>query len=74
MFENKLFNDIHASRYIASWQNAGGALYYVEDVDNFCGWLLSLGLNEDEVRHIRHLATNGKLELEKSAEKYIQEL
>lgn len=71
MFTNKLINGVHESRYIASWLNAGGSLYYVEDVDDFCTWLLSMGLTKEEAAHIRHLATNGKLELEKSAEKFI---
>lgn len=74
MFENKKFNDVYTSRYIASWINAGGNLYYVEDVDNFHKWLLSVGLTEEEAAHIVFLATNGKLELEKNAEKFISEL
>jgi hypothetical protein len=74
MFENKLFNDVRATRYIASWLRAGGELYYVEDVDNFRGWLLSLGLTADEVYHISNLATCGKLELENSAKKFLSEL
>lgn len=74
MFENKLINDVHASRYIASWLVAGGTLYYVEDVDNFCEWLLSLNLTDDEVQYIRHLATNGRLELETTAEEFIKKV
>ena len=74
MFENILINDIHASRYIASWLNAGGALYYVEDVDQFCTWLKSMGLSDYEVLHIREIATCGKLELENSAKKFVEEL
>ena len=74
MFENKLINGIHASRYIASWRNAGGQLYYVEEVNHFYKWLLTLGLTEDEAKYVRHLATNGKLELENSAEKFIDNL
>lgn len=74
MFENKLINGIYASRYIASWLVAGGTLYYVEDVDNFCEWLLSMNLTDSEVLYIRHLATNGKLELETTAKKFVQEV
>jgi hypothetical protein len=75
MFENKLINGIHASRYIASWQRAGGApLYYGEDIDDFRVWLSSLGLSSEDVEFIVRLATNGKLELEKDAEKYIRNL
>ena len=72
MFKNKLINDVHASRYIASWLKAGGSLYYGEDIDNFRDWLLSLKLTEDEAQDIVYLATNGKLELEASAKKFIK--
>lgn len=74
MFENKSINGIHASRYIASWVRAGGALYYGEDIHNFYKWLLSLDITEDEAKHIKRLAENGKLELEVSAEAFIKEL
>lgn len=74
MFENKLINGIHASRYVASWVRAGGELYYGEDLCNFYRWLLSLGLTEDEAHHVKRLAENGKLELEVSAEMFINEL
>lgn len=74
MFKNNLIGDIHESRFIASWLRAGGELYYVEDVDNFCSWLLSLGLNEDEVYHIRNLATCGKVELENNAKEFLSKL
>lgn len=74
MFENKTINGIHASRYIASWTNAGGELYYGEEVNYFYKWLLTIGLTEEEAKYVKHLATNGKLELENSAEKFIDEL
>jgi hypothetical protein len=75
MFENKLIKGIHASRYIASWLRAGGApLYYGEDIVDFRKWLLSMNLTEDEAEHIVRLATNGKLELEGNAEKFIRSL
>ena len=74
MFKNNLIGDIHESRFIASWLRAGGELYYVEDVDNFCKWLLSLGLNEDEVYHICNLATCGKVELENNAKEFLRKL
>lgn len=74
MFENKLINGIHASRYIASWVIAGGSLYYGEDINDFYKWLLSMDLTEDEAKHIKRLAENGKLELEIRAEKFIKEL
>lgn len=74
MFENKLINDIHKSRYIVSWLKAGGSLYYGEDIDNFRDWLLSMNLTEDEAQDIVYLATNGKLELESSAKKFINKI
>ena len=74
MFKNNLIGEIHETRFIASWLRAGGELYYVQDVDNFCEWLLSLGLSEDEVYHIRNLATCGKTELEHNAREFISKL
>ena len=71
MFKNNQFNDIYESRYIASWIEAGGHLYYREDVDDFSEWLLSEGLTEEEVKHVVHLATCGKFELKNSAEKFL---
>lgn len=73
MFENKLVNDIYETRYIASWLRAGGNLYYLEDVADFRRWLESLGLKKAEISNIVHLATVGKMELEKSAEEFIAE-
>lgn len=74
MFENKTIGGyIHETRFIASWLRKGGKLKTGKDVNNFCKWLLSMGLTTEEAEHIRFLATNGKLELEKSAEKFIKE-
>ena len=66
MFENEKIHGIYASRYIASWLNVGG------DPKDLVKWLRCLtidgeGLTEDEIHHIRYLAENGKLELEKNA-------
>lgn len=72
MFENKLIKGEFASRYIASWIRVGGQLKYGKDIDDFNEWLLSMGLNEDEVYHITNLATCGKLELQESAKQYIR--
>jgi len=74
MFENKLIHDVHKTRYIVSWLKAGGLLCYGEDIDNFRDWLLSLNLTDDEVQDIVYLATNGKLELESSAKKFINNI
>ena len=72
MFENRQINGyIYETRFIASWVRMGGQLQYGEDIDNFYDWLLSLGLTKEEADHIRFLATNGKLELENSARKFL---
>jgi hypothetical protein len=70
MFENKRYNDIHATRYIASWFNSGGGRW----MGDFEDWLMSLGLTAEEARYIWNMATCGKLELEMNAEKFIGEL
>ena len=73
MFENRkvyikaLDEEIYISRIIASWKNGGGMIYG----NVFKKWLESLGINENDVYDIFRFATNGKLELESSAEKYI---
>ena len=73
MFTNNLVNDIHETRYIVSWLRAGGSFYYLEDVADFRYWLKSLGLKKEEINHIVDLATVGKMELEKSAAKFMAE-
>ena len=40
----------------------------------FKEWLRSLGLSEDEVHDIYEMATNGKMELEASADRFIDNL
>lgn len=73
MFENKIINGIHSTRYIMSWVRKGGQLKYGKDIDDFYDWLLSLGLCADDADEIKFLATNGKLELENSARKFLNE-
>ena len=73
-FENKSIRGIYATRFIASWLRMGGVLCTVEDVDNFRSWLLSLGLNSDEVWPIMYLATTGKMELEVHANAFLKKL
>jgi hypothetical protein len=68
MFENKkTAAGIHYTRYIESWRNAGGNDFgeYFEE------WLVSEGLTQDEIRDIKSMYGCGKLELEKSAGKYV---
>ena len=75
MFENRLKNtDNYASRFIASWVREGGKLRTGKDYDDFREWLTSLDLNEEDVNHIYFLASNGKLELEISAKKFLANL
>ena len=71
MFENNLINGIHKSRYVVSWVKEGGELNY-----KFKEWLKTLTINgrkltDDEVKDIYNFGTNGKLELETSAMRYI---
>ena len=71
MFENKKFNDIHATRYIISWVKMGGKLKYGKDVEDFQNWLLSIGLSEEDADYIVLLATCGKVELEVNAKTFL---
>ena len=74
MFENFVTSQgFEASRYIASWTLAGGSLKYWYEREAFTDWLIGLGLSIDERRRIRDLATNGKLEFQENAMKYISE-
>ena len=62
--------DVHYSRYIASWQNEGGH-YYGEQFEK---WLKANGCTDDEINRIKLMATIGKLELEVSAKAYINKM
>lgn len=73
MFENKLINGEYATRYIVSWVGMGGKLGRGKDLDDFAEWLKSIGVSSDDIYHIAHLATCGKFELERSAEKFIKQ-
>ena len=73
-FENKSIRGIYATRFIASWLKMGGMLCTGEDVDNFRSWLLSLGLNSDEVWTIIYLTETGKMELEVNAKAFLKKL
>lgn len=71
-FENKNYEGIYYSRFIASWFEAGGKANSKMKL-----WLKTLTINEkpipDEViKEIYNLATNGKLELESSAKRYLK--
>ena len=71
MFENKktVAQEVHYSRYIASWNNCGGDHYYGEQ---FAKWLRANGCTEREIDDIREMATCGKMELELTAMIYVK--
>lgn len=73
MFENKEFEDIHYSRFIASYskKSKDNKFYYFRE------WLATLTINgkklsEDQIYEIYKMATNGKLELENSVTEFIK--
>lgn len=71
MFENRIIENIHMSRFVVSWVKEGGKLNY-----EFKDWLKSLTINgrkltDDEIRDIYNFATNGKMELEDSARRFL---
>lgn len=73
MFENKLFEGIYYSRFIASYVNVRGKI----NPDEFKDWLRSLIINEkkipeDVIYDIYNLSTSGKLELEDNLRYYIK--
>ena len=72
-FENKKCNNgegIHYSRIIASWVVAHGLRGKLFN-DEFKDWLRSLELSEEQVQDIYEMATNGRLECENHARKYL---
>jgi len=76
-WENGVASDNYTyySRFIASWINAGGyELGGAKGRVHFRKWLESLGwLSELDIIRIAFLASNGKLELEDDAKRYIEE-
>lgn len=71
-FENKEFEGIYYSRFIASWENVGG-----KPNSKMKYWLKTLTINgktipNEVIKEIMELATNGKLELESSAKRYLE--
>ena len=73
MFENGNFNGIYYSRFIASWVRKGGMLKTGHDISMFRSWLTEIGCDDETVDKITFLASNGKLELENSAERFLKE-
>ena len=72
-FENGNFNGIFYSRFIASWVRKGGMLKTGHDISMFRSWLTEIGCDDETVDKITFLASNGKLELENSAKKFLAE-
>ena len=72
-FENFTINGIYATRFIASWLKEGGKLKNGSDLALFRTWLRTLKLSNEEVDRISFLVTNGKLELEMSAQDFLEE-
>ena len=81
VFENKIINGIHASRYAASYENAGGKITGLPRYDrDFIEWLKTLFINdrkltEEEIDYIYRYAQtrrNGKLELQENAKEFLK--
>lgn len=79
-FENKLIHNDYATRYIASWVTAGGDFstrkILRNDLSGYHGfrkWLANLGLSEEEIALCCRLASNGSLEYEESAKRFMKE-
>ena len=76
-FDNCLVHGIHRSRYVASWANEHGSFIWKRG-GLFEAWLRTLEINgekltEDEILGIFNYATNGKLELEESARRFLRD-
>lgn len=72
MFTNKIYEGIFYSIFVASWTNTRGTV-----TPRFKKWLKSLTINgkpipEDIINEIYLFGTNGKLELEESAKRFIE--
>ena len=73
MFENKVFEGIYYSRFIASYVNVRGKINPYE----FRDWLRSLTINgkkipEEVIYDIYNLGTSGKLELEENLKNFLK--
>ena len=73
-FENFIVQEYtYASRFIASWLREGGNLRRGADYKLFREWLVSIGVSPGNAKRISNLASNGKLELEEMAKKFLKE-
>lgn len=73
MWENKIYEGIHYSRFIASWYNAGGN----PERGDFVDWLQSLVINGKNIPYsviheIANLMEDGKLELEQHVKQWLK--
>ncbi len=70
-FDNAVIKGVHASRYIMSYLREGGEAKYR---DKFREWLkaLPLELTEEEINHIVEMYSNGKLEFEIDAKRFLK--
>ena len=71
MFENKTFEGIYYSRFIASWVSTNGKIYR----DEFMDWLRTIEVNgkrmpEEVINDVVEMGTCGKLELEIQARQF----
>lgn len=73
MFENKLDSKyhIHYTRWIMSWIREGGNC---KDHEGFKAWLRTLKIPESEITDMWEMMSNGKLEIETSAKKFLKAL
>lgn len=79
-FENVIVRGDYATRFIMSWVNVGGNFdtkQYWKDggytgLHGFKKWLASIGLTDKEIADCVDLATNGRLEYETSAIKFME--
>ena len=81
MFENEkvyvssVDEHVHISRIIASWYNfikhRKDKDYLRYESSYFKGWLNDIGLSDGDANKVYIMATNGKKELELSAEVYL---
>lgn len=82
MFENKVYEGIYYSRFIASWYNSGGyRIHSYVDSDKrpnyFVRWLKQLRINEktmpeEVIYDILEMATNGEYELERDCDRFFK--
>lgn len=71
MFENKLDSKykIHYTRWIMSWIREGGNC---KDLDGFISWLDTLNLDDEDINNMSFMMSNGKMECETSAKKFLK--